>query len=236
MRDTLALILGGGQGTPALPAHPAPIEARGADRRQVPAHRRADQQLPARRPAAHLRAHAVQLGVAQPARRRRLSDGHVLQRLRRDPGRRADAREHRVVPGHGRRGPQGGPALRPVRRRLLPDSGRRSPVPHGLRAAARRAPRSPRRHHHRGAAGGRRRGRRHGHLPLRRPRRDPALRGEAVAGSPGRDRPQLAGELDVHARRRATSRSWRRWASTSSPATCCSICWRANTAWTSAAS
>ena len=78
--------------------------------------------------------------------------------------------------------------------------------------------------------------RRHGHPPLRRPRRHPALRGEAVARAARRHRPQRAAGLDLHARGRRVGRSSPRWASTSSPATCCSICWRAGAAWTSAAS
>ena len=49
----------------------AALEAGGADRRQVPAHRHPDQQLPELEPAADLRAHAVQLGEPQQAPRAR---------------------------------------------------------------------------------------------------------------------------------------------------------------------
>ena len=64
------------------------------------------------------------------------------QRLRRDPRRRADARQPELVSGHGRRRAPGGAALRALRRRLLPDSRRRSSLPDGLRRADRRAHRS----------------------------------------------------------------------------------------------
>ena len=117
-----------------LPAHASPLQAGGADRRQVPADRRADQQLPARRHPPHLRADAVQLGVAQPAHRRDVPHGPVLARLRRDPRGRADARQPELVPGHGGRGAPGGAPLRLPRRRVLPDPRRRPSLPDGLRA------------------------------------------------------------------------------------------------------
>ena len=63
----------------------------------------------------------------------------VQPRLRRDPRGRADARQPELVPGDGRRRAAGRPPLRPLRRRLLPDPGRRSPLPHGLRGAGGRA-------------------------------------------------------------------------------------------------
>ena len=110
--EVLAIILGGGQGSRLFPltqqrSKPAvPIGG------QVPADRHPDQQLPARRHPAHLRPDAVQLGVAQPAHRPDLPDGSVQPRLRRDPRRRADARQPELVPGHGRRGAAGGAPLR----------------------------------------------------------------------------------------------------------------------------
>ena len=84
-------------GHAAVSADPAPLEAGGADRRQVPPDRHPDQQLPARRHPAHLRADAVQLGVAQPAHRADLPDGSVQPRVRRDPRGRADARQPELV-------------------------------------------------------------------------------------------------------------------------------------------
>ena len=148
MNDVLTLDPRRRPGRAALPAHPHALEAGGADRRQVPAHRHPDQQLPARRPQADLRADAVQLGVAQPAHRADLSPRRVLRRLRRGARGRADARQLRLVPGHRRRRAAGGAALRRIRRRLLPDPRRRSPLPDGLLRADRvahreRAPTSP---------------------------------------------------------------------------------------------
>ncbi len=150
-----------------VPAHAASLEAGRADRRQVPADRHPDQQLPARRHPPDLRADAVQFGVAQPPHLADLSHGSLQPGVRRDSRGRADARQSALVPGHGRRRATGGAPLRPLRRRLLPDSRRRSSVPHGLRRAGRRAHRSQRRHHDRRAAGDRGRRLRHGHLPVR---------------------------------------------------------------------
>ena len=73
--EVLAIILGGGQGIAPVSADAAPLEAGGADRRQLPPDRHPDQQLPARRHPPHLRADAVQLGVAQPAHLADLPDG-----------------------------------------------------------------------------------------------------------------------------------------------------------------
>ena len=133
--EVLALILGGGQGIAPVSADAAPLEAGRADRRQVPADRHPDQQLPARRHPPHLRADAVQFGVAQPAYLADLPHGSLQPGVRRDPRRRADARQPELVPGHGRRRAAGGPPLRALRRRLLPDSRRRSSLPDGLRAS-----------------------------------------------------------------------------------------------------
>ena len=74
-------------------AHAASLEAGRADRRQIPAHRHPDQQLPARGHPAHLRPDAVQFGVAQPAHLADLPDGSLQPGVRRDPGGRADARQ-----------------------------------------------------------------------------------------------------------------------------------------------
>ena len=93
MNDVLTLILGRRARHAALSAHPHALETGGAARRQVPAHRHPDQQLPARRPQAHLRADTVQLRVAQPPRRADLPPRHVLGRLRRSACRRTDARQ-----------------------------------------------------------------------------------------------------------------------------------------------
>ena len=114
-----------------------PLEAGGADRRQVPSDRRAHQQLPARRPAADFRADAVQLDVAEPPHRPDLSHGPVLARLRRHHRRRADPRQLELVSGDRRRRPPGGAPFQAIRGRLLPDPCGRSSLPDGLRAAAR---------------------------------------------------------------------------------------------------
>ena len=90
-------------GEAALSPDASALEAGRADRRQVPPHRHSDQQLPARRFAAHRRPDAVQLRVAQPAHQPDLPARSLLARLRRDSRRRPDAREHELVPGHGRR-------------------------------------------------------------------------------------------------------------------------------------
>ena len=70
-----------------------------------------------------------------------------------------------------------------LRRRLLPDSRRRSSLPDGLLRAGRRARRSPRRHHDRGAAGDDRRRVGDGHLPVRSQRPDRRVRGKAERAS-----------------------------------------------------
>ena len=143
MKDVLAIILGGGQGKRLYPLDPSAFEAGRADRRQVPAHRHPDQQLPARRSAAHLRADAVQLGVAQPPHRADLSARPVL----------ATASSRSSPPSRRRRTPTGSrarptPSARrcahflPHRGRVLPDPRRRSPLSHGLRRADRRAHRA----------------------------------------------------------------------------------------------
>ena len=114
--------------------------------------------------------------------------------------------------------------LRAVRRRLLPDSRRRSSLPHGLLRADRRAHRPQGRHHDRGAAGHGRRRDGDGHLPLRPHRPDRRVRGEAERRAAAGDRPEHSRRRDVRRRMRRTSRSSRRWASTCSRATCCSTC------------
>ena len=211
-------------GIPPLSAHAPALEAGGADRRQVPPHRRAHQQLPARRPAADLRADAVQLGVAEPSRRADLSHGSVLARLRRHHRRRADAGQLELVSGHGRRGAAGGPALQAIRRRLLPDSRRRPSLSHGLRADARRARRPGRRHHRRRAAGDAAGRAGDGHLPFRSRRADRGVRGEAGAATGWRRSAAACRRARCFAIRSTTprSRSSRRWASTCSRARCCS--------------
>ena len=127
---------------------------------------------------------------------------------------------------HGRCGPQGAPALRGARRRLLPDPGRRSSLPDELRRAARRAPRaarptspSPR---------------------CRRRRQTPPAMGiftfdrsgqisafeekpNADAAGADEDEPARRARPVLQVRRRR-SRSSPRWASTCSRARCCSSC------------
>ena len=63
-----------------------------------------------------------------------------------------------------------------------------------------------------------------GHLPLRPQRPDRRVRGEAEARSAARDRPEHPAGRDARPATRPTSRSSRRWASTSSRATCCWTC------------
>ena len=236
MNDVLTIVLGGGRGTPTVSAHPPALEARRADRRQVPADRHPAQQLPARRTGADLRADAVQLGVAQPARRADVPHGSVLRRLRRGARRRADARRRAVVSGHGRRRAPGRAPFPRRRRRVLPDSRRRSHLPHGLRGADRRAHRARRRHHDRRAADRRRRrARRWASSGSTRAARSSASRRSRRAerlAEMGSSAPPHSPGRPAH---RPTSRSSPRWASTSSRATCSTTCSRAIAPWTSAA-
>ena len=228
--DVLALILGGGQGTRLFPLtqhRSKPAVPIGGQYRLIDI---PDQQLPACGHPADLRAHAVQFGVAQPAHLAVLPDGSLQPGVRRNPRGRADARQPELVSGHGRRRAPGGAAFRPLRRRLLPDSRRRSPVPHGLRRTRRRAHRSPRRHHHCRAAGRR---------STTRPAWVSSGSTATARSSPSKRSPR-ATRLDEIGQSippdrslrgtRRTSRSSRRWASTCFRATCCSICWRASTA------
>ena len=129
-------------GGAALPPDQVPRQAGRADRRQVPADRRADQQLPARRLRPDLRAHPVQLGLAAPPHQAHLLVRQLLRRLRRHPGRRADHDQRELVPGHGRRRPPA--AARAAARSAEPGAGAlgRSPAPHGLSRIRGRAPRS----------------------------------------------------------------------------------------------
>ena len=109
------------------------------------------------------------------------------RRLRRDPGRRTDARTTpNWFQGTADAVRQAARHFAALRRRLLPDPRRRSSLPDGLLRADRGAHREPRRHHHRGAAGHARRRDRDGHLPVRHARPDRRLRGEArrASGSP----------------------------------------------------
>ena len=217
-----------------VPAHPHAVEAGGAARRQVPAHRHPDQQLSACRTQADLRADAVQLRVAQPARRPDLPARRVLGRVRRGARRGTDAREQRLVPGNSRRGAPGGAPLRRLRRRVLPDPRRRSSLPDGLLRDDRGAHREPRRHHHRGAAGD---------AARMRPRwaSSASTNGGQIVGfeeKPDDARLAAIGQqhparVDRPAASPPTSRSWPRWGSTCSRARSCSRS-SSSRAWTSA--
>ena len=114
-----------------------------------------------------------------------------------------------------------------IRRRLLSDPRRRSPLPHGLLRADRVAHRGPRRHHHRGAAG-------HGGRRDRRwasSRSTTSVRSTASRKSrPRTPRARSAAALPedrLPADDRRASRSSPRWASTSSIARSCSTSWPA---------
>ena len=135
-------------GLAPLSADAPALEARGSDRRQVPADRHPDQQLPARGHQAHFRPHAVQLRVAQPPHLADLPHGPVQPGVRRDPRGRTDAGQPPLVPGNGRRGATSGAPFRAPRRRLLSDPCRRSSLPHGLQRDDRGARQPPGRHHH----------------------------------------------------------------------------------------
>ena len=115
------------------------------------------------------------------------------QRLRRHSRGRADARQHGVVRGHGRRRAQGAPAFRSARGGLLPDPRRRSSLPDELREAPRGARRAARRHHHRGAAVDARRTRRAWASSRSTARgRSPASRKNPDAAAAGADEDQRA--------------------------------------------
>ena len=105
-------------------------EAGGTGGREVPADRHPDQQQSARRHRPHLRHHPVQQREPAPAHRPDLPFRRLLLRLRQHPGRRADDRAPRLVPGDGRRrAPDPAPAPRaepaggadPLRRPALLD-------------------------------------------------------------------------------------------------------------------
>ena len=133
---------------------------------------------------------------------------HFSPGLRRHHRRRADARDHQLVPGHGRCGPARHAALHQPARRPLPDPRRRPSVPDGLRRDGPGARRVGRRHHDRRPADERRRRPRHGHLPLRSQGPDRGLRGEALGGAPRGDGRQPAGrgEHRLHDARRQAVR------------------------------
>ena len=190
--DTLAIILGGGQGSRLFPltaTRSKPAVPIGGKYRLIDV---PDQRLPARRHPAHLRAHAVQLGVAQPPHLDHLPARRLLAGVRRDPRGRADARQPELVSGTA-------DAVRQAARHFaqhdaepLPHPGRRSSLPDGLRRDWSRRTRTQRcRHHDRRAAGGPRAPRRRwassASMQRRQHRR---VRGEAQADASEADRPQ----------------------------------------------
>ena len=210
----------GRSGLAAVPADRDAIQTRGADWRQVPADRHSDQQLPARGHPSHLRADAVQFRVAQPPHLEHLSPRPLLRRLRRDPRRRADARQSQLVSRHGGRRPAGSPTLRAARREVQPDPRRRPSLPDELRRAGRGASSAEGRHHHRRPAGRPRDRDADGYLPLRSRRRHRRLRGEAERVAAARDRPQHPVRRRLRRAQSTSGRSWPRWASMSSRAAC----------------
>ena len=225
-RDVLSLILGGGRGTRLYPADHAAQQAGRAHRRQVPPHRHPHQQLHQQRLQPHLRADAVPQRQPAPPHRQHLQVRPVQPRLRRGPGRPADQRGVRLVPGHRRRRPPEHP-LRPrgpVPRRA--DPVRRPALPHGLPPAAQDAPRHQGRRDHRRAAGA---ARADAGLRHRRSSTTPAA---SPASSRSRktaeqlDAVPHAGRVDRAARHRrpAAGPTWPAWASTCSSATPCSTC------------
>ena len=161
----------------------------------------------------------------------------LRRRLRRDPGRPADARQRRLVSGHGRRRAAEPPLHRAAGHRLRADPLRRSALPDGLPGDDRHAHQksgadvtiaavpvySQRRrrlgHHAAGRHGPRRR------LPGKAARPKQEL--DLVRTDPGLDR-------RPRHRRAAAATAWPTWASTCSTATRWSTCCRRPTTATSA--
>ena len=204
--DVLVIVLAGGAGERLAPADARPRQAGGLFRRPVPHHRLRPEQLPQLGPPPHLHRHAVQVAVAQPPHPPGLE--HRVGRARRvhrDPAA-AEARRRALVPGHRRRRlPE--PLLdRPREPALRRRARRRSHLQDGLPEDA-AVPHRSGRGGHAGVDRSADRGRQA--LRHRRRRRD-------------RARHRLPGEAAEPARHARASRTWRwrRWASTSSTATC----------------
>ena len=194
----------------ALPAHAPALEAGRADRRQVPAHRHPDQQLPQLGPAPHLRADAVQLREPQQAPHHDVQVRRLHLGLRHGARGRADRGQPRVVPGHGRRrAPEPAAPAQPPQPRGADPLGRPA-LPDGLPEDAGDPPPPRGRRHGGGAAGERRADARLRHPEGQPPGPHRALRGEARRPS---------GSPTSSPRSPATARaSSPRWASTSSGA------------------
>ena len=122
--------------------------------------------------------------------------------------------------GNGGRRSTGGASLLAIRRRLLPDSRGRSPVPDGLHRSRRRSLRPPSRHHDRRTAGVGSRRFRHGYFSLRSQRTDRRIRREAQCRAIESDRPEHSDGLDFRFDHAPTSLTSRRWASMCSLVTC----------------
>ena len=117
---------------PAVPVDQVPLQAGGAGGRQVSADRHPAVELHQQRPEPLLRADAVQLGQPAPPHPLHLHLRSVRRRLRRGAGRPADARQRRLVSGHGRRRAAEPPLRRAARHRIRADPLRRPTVPDEL--------------------------------------------------------------------------------------------------------
>ena len=236
MRNVLALILGGGQGSrlhPLTELRSKPAVPIGGKYRLI--------DVPISNCLhADLRRIFVLTQFNSASLNRHVSStfrmDQVLARVRRHPRGRADATVHELVPGHRRRRAQGPATFPPARRGLLPDPGRRPSLPDGLR-------RAPQAHQDRQAditiAA----------LPV--DAEDATGMGiftfdaqGGIAGfeeKPNRDRlahmrPEPWARAPGFRRQTRAARTSRRWASISSRARCCWICSSSRPATTSAAS
>ena len=137
MKNVLTLVLGGGQGTRlypltkyrSKPAVPVAGKYRLIDIPLVELHQQRAEPL--------LRADAVQFGQPAPPHPLDLHLRSLRRRLRRGAGRPANARQRRLVSGHGRRRAAEPPLRRAARHRVRADPLRRPTLPDELPGHAR---------------------------------------------------------------------------------------------------
>ena len=190
MNHVLALILGGAEargfsGSRRSARSPPCRWAAGTAGRRVEW-----AELPACRPAPHLRADAVQLGESAPAHPQHLHVRPVQRRLRRDPGRPADHPSSDWYQGTA-------DAVRQAARHFWATTRTTMWSSPGTTCTGWTTPRYSTQHverragdHDRRAAGDRRGRIVDGHLPLRSRRPDRGLRGKTRPVAPRRDRVQ----------------------------------------------